>query len=205
MQYIELKEHLKEFTIFSLADIKRVDRNFHRRRLNEWQDKGYIKKVIRGYYVFSDLKLSEAVLFEIANKIYGPSYVSFEAALSYYQLIPETVYGITSASTRRTYKFNTCLAEFSYRTIRPGLFFGYEIIRYGSKRFKIASVEKALIDYFYAHPHIKERADFAGLRVNKESLLRQIDRGTFGRFLERFGKKTLERRVVSFLEFIRNA
>lgn len=89
MQYIELKEALKGFTVFSLMDIKKVDSSFFRARLNEWQDKGYIKKVIKGYYIFSDIELSENVLFDIANRIYSPSYVSFEMALSYYHLIPE--------------------------------------------------------------------------------------------------------------------
>src|SRR3989338_7420397 len=107
MQYTELKQALKDFTVFSLADIKSLGVIFYRRRLNEWQDKGYIKKLIRGYYIFSDLELNENVLFEIANRIYDPSYVSLEAALSYYGLIPESVYGISSVSTRRTYKFKT--------------------------------------------------------------------------------------------------
>ena len=95
MQYIELKNGLKDFTVFSVSEIRKIDPHFHRRRLNEWQDKGYIKKIIRGYYIFSDLKLSEEVLFEMANRIYAPSYVSFEMAISYYHLIPESVYGIT--------------------------------------------------------------------------------------------------------------
>jgi predicted transcriptional regulator of viral defense system len=82
MRYLELKESLKDFTVFSLADIRQTDSFFHRRRLNEWQEKGYIKKLIRGFYIFSDLELNENVLFEIANRIYAPSYISLEIALS---------------------------------------------------------------------------------------------------------------------------
>lgn len=100
MKYLEFKEALKPFTLFSIREIKKVDNHFHRRRLNDWQEKGYIKKVIRGYYIFSDLELNENVLFEIANKILNPSYVSLEMALSYYRLIPESVYVITSVSSR---------------------------------------------------------------------------------------------------------
>ncbi|GAI56933.1 unnamed protein product, partial [marine sediment metagenome] len=96
MKYLELKSELRDFTIFSLNEIRNIEPGFHRRRLNEWQDKGYIKKVVRGYYIFSDLKLSEEILFKIANRIYLPSYISLESALSYYHLIPESVYGITS-------------------------------------------------------------------------------------------------------------
>ena len=69
MHYIELKESLKDFTLFSLKDINKIDSRFYRSRLNEWQDKGYIRKVIKGYYIFSDLKLNENVLFEIANSV----------------------------------------------------------------------------------------------------------------------------------------
>ncbi|GAI40673.1 unnamed protein product [marine sediment metagenome] len=66
MKFLELKNELKDFAIFSLNEIRTIDPNFHRRRLNEWQDKSYIKKVIRGYYIFSDLQLSEEILFKIA-------------------------------------------------------------------------------------------------------------------------------------------
>ena len=82
MKFLELKNELNDFPIFSLNEIRIIDPNFHRRRLNEWQDKGYIKKVIRGYYIFSGLQLSEEILFKIANRIYLPSYVSLESALS---------------------------------------------------------------------------------------------------------------------------
>jgi len=162
----EFKEALKAFTVFSINEIRKIDNNFHRRRLNDWQEKSYIKKIIRGYYIFSDLELSENVLFEIANKIHSPSYVSLQMALLYYHLIPESVYRITSLSTRKTYKYTTPIGEFSYRKIKPELFFGYDIVGYNGKSFKIASIEKAILDYFYFNPHISE---FESLRINVES------------------------------------
>jgi len=202
MQYVELKKALKEFTVFSLNDIKRIDSSFFRVRLNEWQDKGYIKKIIRSYYIFSDLELDENVLFEIANRIYSPSYISFEMALSYYHLIPESVYGITSASTRRTYKFKTPIGEFSYRTIKPDLFFGYNLVNYNGKHLKIASIEKAVLDYFYLNPDIERDSDFASLRINRELFLKQINEEKFHRFLNKFAQKTLAKRINSFLWFL---
>ena len=129
MKFLELKSELRDFTIFSLNEIKNIEPGFHRRRLNEWQDNGYIKKVVRGYYIFSDLKLSEEILFKIANRIYLPSYISLESALSYYHLIPESVYGITSISTRKTYHFVTSIGEFIYRALKPPLFFGYDFLK----------------------------------------------------------------------------
>ncbi|MEW6418013.1 MAG: hypothetical protein AB1480_07815 [Nitrospirota bacterium] len=205
MKYIDLKNALKDFTVFSLRDIKGIDSDFFRARLNEWQNKGYIRKIVKGYYIFTDLKLSENVLFEIANKIYSPSYISFETALFYYNLIPESVYGITSASTRRTYDFKSQIAEFSYRTIKPDLFFGYNIIGYNNKHFKIAGVEKAVLDYFYVRPDMKTEDDFAGMRINSDLFLKQINEDNLQEFLERFAKRTLAKRVNLLLKFIRNA
>lgn len=205
MQFIALKEKLRDFTLFSITEIRKLDSGFHRRRLNEWQDKGYIKKVIKGYYIFSDLKLNENVLFEIANRIYSPSYISLEMALSYYGLIPESVYAVTSVTSRRTYRFNASIATFLYKTIKASLFFGYELIQYNNKSFKIASLEKTILDYFYINPHKKTHVDFASLRINKDMLFKQLDEEKLMAFLERFAKNALARRVKSFLEFMKSA
>jgi len=205
MQYIELKNWLKDFTVFSLADIKSIDAAFHRRRLNEWQDKCYIKKLIKGYYIFSDLELNENVLFEIANRIYNPSYISFETAMSYYGLIPESVYGITSASTRRTYKFRTKIAEFSYRTITPRLFFGYTMVEYDNKCFKIASVEKALLDYFYINTKINGKEDLLSLRIDKNAFFNKVNKTNLFSLLKKFDKKKLTKRVKLLWEIMKHA
>lgn len=205
MRYIELRKHLKDFTLFSLADIKKIDPGFHRRRLSEWQDKNYIVKIINGHYLFSDTKVNESVLFEIANRIYHPSYISFEMALSHYGLIPESVYGITSASTRRTYRFHTPVANFAYRTIKPALFFGYEIVKYDGKTYKIASPEKAILDYFYLNPALTTAEDYASLRINEEVFSRIVDREKLGAYLSRVNQKTLNKRMNSFREFMHDA
>lgn len=168
MQYLEFQKAFSDFTVFSLADIRQAEPGFHRRRLNEWQEKGYIKKVIKGYYIFSGLAIKEDVLFEIANRIYSPSYISFEMALAYYGLIPESVYGITSASTRKTSHFRTAIGDFIYRTIRPRLYFGFELLKNNGKLFRMASPEKAFIDLFYIKTGLRENTGFEGLRVNPD-------------------------------------
>jgi predicted transcriptional regulator of viral defense system len=205
MKYLELKSELRDFTIFSLNEIRNIEPGFHRRRLNEWQDKGYIKKVIRGYYIFSDLQLSEEILFKIANRIYLPSYISLESALSYYHLIPESVYGITSISTRKTYHFRTSIGEFIYRTLKPPLFFGYDLIKFQEKYLKMASIEKALLDYFYLHSDIETEQDFDSLRINKEMFFEQMDEKKLMNFLEKFNQKKLAGRINRFWSYIKNA
>ena len=205
MKFLELKNELKDFPIFSLNEIRNMHPNFYRSRLNEWQDKGYIRKVIRGYYIFSDLQLSEEILFKIANRIYSPSYVSLESALSYYHLIPESVYGITSISTRRTYSFKTSIGEFTFRTIKPQLFFGYYLMNYKEQYLKMASIEKALLDYFYLHTDIDTKQDFDSLRINKEMFFEQMDEEKLQNFLRKFNQKKLTGRINNFWSYVKNA
>lgn len=202
MQYIQLRQAFNDFTVFTLNDIRQIDPNFHRRRLNDWQAKGYIKKAIKEFYIFSDKHLDENVLFEIANRIYKPSYISFEMALSFYQFIPEIVYSMTSASTRRTYVFHTLFGDFQYRTIKPALFFGYEIIPYNSKIFKIAEPEKAILDYLYINAHLKTGTDFESLRINEEIFFQKIDLDKLTAYCQKFQNKMLIKRMSRFIKFL---
>lgn len=202
MQYIELREKLSDYLVFSLQDIKKVDSSFYRARLNDWQNKGYIRKVRRGYYIFSDQDLDEPSLFSIANIIYSPSYVSFEMALSYYGLIPESVYGITCASSNKTSKFSTGLGEFIYHSIKPELMFGYRLERKMGVSFKIADIEKSVIDFFYINTDYGTDDDFSGLRFNAGEFKLQADRKKLLSYLSNFNNKSLEKRVNKFLTYI---
>jgi len=203
MQYNELREQLKGFLVFSLNDIRKIEPRFHRPRLSEWQGKGYIKKLRRGYYIFADAELNEKALFLIANRLYAPSYVSFEMAFSYYNLIPESVYGITSATTRKTNSFKTTAGEFFYRCVKPSLMFGYKLVNYQNQNFKIAEIEKALLDYFYINPHFASEADFFELRFNGKEFLAKADTAKFNNYLAAFDNNRLSSRVKKFLDFIR--
>ena len=205
MQYIQFRKIMGGFTVFSLADIREADPLFHRRRLNEWQDKGYLKKVIKGYYIFSDLPLDEKVLFEIANRIYAPSYVSFAMALAYYGMIPESIYGVTSASTRKTMRFKAPMGEFSYRTIRPKLYFGFDYLPVSGNYCKIASLEKALLDYLYFHNELNSVDDFAQMRINREVFLKKVNRKKLESYAAVYGQKSLNNRLKVFWEYIANA
>jgi predicted transcriptional regulator of viral defense system len=206
MKYIELKDRLKDLTVLSIKDIeKSAGSRFYRRRLNEWQDKNYIKKLIKGYYIFSDLKVDENIFFEIANRIYSPSYVSLESALSHYGLIPEGVFSVTSVSPRKTAAFNTPLASFSYRKIKTSLFFGYILEKYDSKVYRIASPEKALLDYFYLKAGINKKYDFDSLRFNPENYKQEIDKGRLFDYLGFYNNRRLENAVRAFQEYMNNA
>ena len=205
MNYITFRNAIKDFTVFSLRDILRVDPGFHRRRLSEWQDKGYIRKVVKGFYVLADLSIDEMVLFEIANRIYKPSYVSLESALAHYQLIPESVHGVTSVSTRRTYRFSTGLAEFRFRTVSPNFFFGYELVPVRGRRVKIARPEKAVLDLLYLDPDLRDAPGFEGLRIDRDRFSRAVSVRAMRTAATRFGRRGFSARVERFLEYLRGA
>ena len=205
MKFLELKNELKDFPIFSLSDIKNIEPAFHRRRLNEWQDKGYIKKIIRGYYLFSDIGVDEEILFKISNQIYYPSYVSLESAFSFYNLIPETLYEITAVSTRKTYSFKTSLGEFIFHSIASKLFFGYSLTKNKNYYVKIASIEKSLLDYFYLHPNLQTVSDFDSLRINQETLIEQVNENKLKEYLKKFNQKSLTEKINRFWRHLKNA
>lgn len=202
MQYIEIKDNLKDFLVFSANDILKVDPDFHKQRLSEWQKKGYMKKISKGYYVFSDAEFNESFLFIIANKIFDPSYISLEMALSYYGLIPESVYGITSVTSKKTYKFSAPIGQFGYHHIKPELMFGYKLVNYQNHNFKIAEIEKAILDYFYINSKLREEGEFEELRINRDSFREKVDMEKFRRYLAQFQNKTLEKRVNRFIKYL---
>jgi hypothetical protein len=57
----------------------------------------------------------------------------------------------------------------------------------------------------YLNPDTDTEPDFISLRINRESLLEQIDEGKLGGFLDRFAHKALVRRANSFMQFMKNA
>lgn len=168
MNYIEFRDYFRDYAVIGMSDIYAVAPGFDNRRLYEWSKKGYIQRVINGFYIFSDRQLTEALLFRIANRIYRHSYVSFETALSYYNLIPEQIFMITSVSTRKTKTFDTGIGRFSYKNIKNEIYLGYDIVLDEHGTFFIASPEKALLDYLYLNAEIDDRDDIAGLRINHE-------------------------------------
>jgi predicted transcriptional regulator of viral defense system len=85
----------------------------------------------------------------IANRLYAPSYISFEYALCRYNIIPESAYAITSATTRVTREFIVSNRSFLYSSIKKQAYCGYKTDKAGGVAILIAEPEKALADYLY--------------------------------------------------------
>ncbi|CAG0963460.1 hypothetical protein ANRL3_01035 [Anaerolineae bacterium] len=131
--------------------------------------RGDALKFRRGLYGLAAYPPSEL---EIANQLYRPSYISFTFALSYYHIIPETVYAITSATTRTTATFSVLEKQFVYHRIKRAAFTGYIAEKVNNRTIWIAEPEKALVDTLYfvmlKKQGLPERIDLA--RLSKQKL-----------------------------------
>lgn len=201
MKYIEFEKALKPYRVFSLKDIQKRFPAFDKRRLYEWQEKGYITKLKRGYYYFSEEEKSEAFLYFAANRIYKPSYISLESALNYYSLIPEGVFVVTSITTKNTMKYETPLGQYEYKHIKPALFFGYRLLKWNDFTVKIAEPEKLILDFFYLKKYNSQEA-ITELRFNEDMIRRQIDLDKLNRYQTIFNSKNLNKRINKFLTTI---
>lgn len=141
----------------TLLNILRDDYKKPRERILLMVKKGELIRLKNGFYLIADKIThgrSQIIPYEqIANLLYGPSYVSLEWALSFYSFIPERVYTVTSMTIGRNKEFRTSVGDFSYTSIPEDSYAGGIVLMQSIDylgNFFIASPEKALIDLVYA-------------------------------------------------------
>jgi predicted transcriptional regulator of viral defense system len=191
LDYIYMMDNLKEYSS-------------PKSKLTTMIKSGEIIKVRRGLYLPGDRESYS--LKTLANKIYGPSYISFEYALSYYNLIPERTDVITSASLdkKKNKLFKTPFGSFLYRSVIKDVYpFGIVRIEEDGNPFLIATKEKALCDYLS-----KMKAKITGksirsllfddLRIDEEEI-RKLDIDALTQLAPLYRKKSLK----VLLEFIK--
>jgi predicted transcriptional regulator of viral defense system len=193
ISYIQFKNQLLPLGVFSLCDVRKVYPRFDSRRFTEWQQQGYLVKIIKGWYRFAEVSVDELLLFRISNAIRKPSYISLQSALSYHGIIPEQSFAITAVTSLKTQQYQTADALFTYRSIAPALLFGYHVQRHNNAPVLLADAEKAVIDYLYLHPELTQMDDFEGLRWNV-SLLRELNPGKLEQYLNAVPNKALHSR-----------
>ena len=142
---------------------------------------GLFFKLRNNYYQLQDSNLP---LYLIANKLYQPSYISLEKALSYYSIIPETIYAITSVTTKPTQEFETPRAIFTYRKIKQGAFTGYRATRLEGSIVLFAEAEKSLADYLYF-------VDLKKATLNDRLELRNVNKKKLIRYAKLFNRRSL--------------
>ena len=158
-------------------------------------DKGEIIPLVRGLYE-TDKNVSRLYL---SSYIYGPSYISFDTALSYYGMIPEAVYIYTSATfnKRKTKRYTNFFGTFQYRDIPKEVYpFGIKTKEENGYVYYIGTREKALCDKLYIMPpidNLKELKEmlFEDLRIEPQTIDELNSEDIFF-FSERYHSKNLD-------------
>ncbi|CEM63411.1 type IV toxin-antitoxin system AbiEi family antitoxin domain-containing protein [Treponema phagedenis] len=158
-------------------------------KLSRMVQKGECFQITKGLYE-TDRNVSAHLL---AGSIYGPSYISFEFALSYYGLIPEAVYTVTCATfeKKKKKKYNTPFGTFTYRDVPSATFpLFIELRQEGDYWYRIASPEKALCDELYTMRSVKNTKELSGLLFDdlriEESELRNLNKKTIAELQDKY-------------------
>ncbi len=135
---------------------------------------GSLIRLKRGFYLIGKpYKKALPNLYEVAQLLYGPSYISLESALSYHHWIPEAVYTTTSVSPKRQRDLETPLGLFHFATTPLKNFYeGVQKIELNNTHFFMASAIKALADYIHVYKKSWKNLDdmTVDLRIETELL-----------------------------------
>lgn len=165
-------------------------------QLRQLVEEGLLTRLKRGSYTLKTDPPSEE---EIANALYKPSYISFEYALAYYNIIPEMTYQVTSATTKPTRLFTTDHQSFSYYTIKPEAYTGYILTQRENKRFYIAKPEKALVDYLYLIS-LGQRVTSRSHSLNDRLELQSLNHNKIGSYAKLYNRPKLYQLIETLIK-----
>jgi hypothetical protein len=209
MNYTQFKNKFQGLPIIVSKDALRLEKGGQaiRNQLNRWHKKGLIIKLKRGIYLFNknDRKGNPSLIF-VANQLYGPSYVSLEYALNYYDLIPERVADLTSVSTKKTMRLKNELGVFIYQHIKPAAFRGFKLAKdeHGLPLL-LAEPEKAVVDFLYLNLNrFKADAEEQFVSSYRFQNTETLRRARLIELARAFESDRLMKLVRKFCNFIRN-
>ena len=176
MRFQEVYKKLaeKQFFVFSFEDLTvfypKENRGSLRQYLSRWKKSGWIASLRKGLYELTYPKDHNIPDFFIANKLYAPSYVSLETALSYYSILPEVSMAVVSISPKITRRFKNSHGLFIYHSVQPEAFRGVGIEKHGGLDILIAEPEKALVDFIYFKTRRAGKLDLDAERLDKKKV-----------------------------------
>ena len=103
------------------------------RQLSRWTSAGRLHQLRRGLYALAEpyQKVRPHPLV-VANALVRGSYVSQQAALAQYGLIPEYTPVVTSVMSGRPARWDTVLGAYEYRHIKVAWLAGYQQLDFGA-------------------------------------------------------------------------
>lgn len=195
MKYIDLYKRLEEsrLYLFSTQDLfclfPKLKKEVLRQQIHYWKKRNWIRALKNGLYALIYPQEKNIPDLFLANKLYSPSYVSLETALSIYNIIPEVAMGVTSITTKPTREFRNYYGFFRYRTVKPKAFLGYRIIEENKFKIKMADPEKALVDYIYFKLYDGDKINIEDERFDL-SVLKKLKRQKLCHYASYFNSQT---------------
>jgi len=159
--------------------------------------KGELIRLRNGFFVIAEKIANDRVPYEqIGNLLCGPSYISFEWALSHYGMIPEGVYVVTSATTTQPREYRTPLGTFTYAHLSHHRYaIGITQAKNSLGNYLIATPEKALADVIHMKSkHLNEKdllVDLIEARRIDEDVLKGLDKKHLLEISESYRSKTV--------------
>ena len=197
MDFTDLYKTLEKnkYYVFSYKDIMSFypqEREYNlKRMLYRWRQKGWMCTLKKGLYELTYPKDFIVPDMHVANKLYSPSYVSLETALSNYSIIPEVSMAVVSITTKPTRRFKNKHGLFIYRTVKPAVFNGYYVEKHGNFDVFIAEPEKALVDYLYFKTYRNKKFDFKDERLDRDAISR-LNRKKLNKYAKLYNMKLME-------------
>jgi len=186
------KLHQKKVSLFDVSDAKKIfaieKENTLYKLLQRLEKAGVISRVIKGKYHFLFREIND---FELANFLVNPSYISLESALSFYGILPQFPYTITSITPLKSKKIIYQEKEYEFSHLKTKYFLGFE----KKDNFLIAVPEKALLDELYLMAKKLRKIHFEDLDLT------QINKVRFKKMLQSYKFLPLQN-LVKELKFI---
>jgi predicted transcriptional regulator of viral defense system len=194
MKILKIQQKLQQvgIKIFTFIEFKRIiggTKISARKILERYTKKKFFIRLKNGLYCCS-FNLPSA--WTISNYLVKPSYISYETALSYYGIIPETVYSTTSATTKKPKVIKNILGSFVYHHLTRKVFFGYSSLKHQDETILIAEPEKALADYLFL-VFLKKK------RMNERLNLKKISKSKLLNFAKLYKPTTFYRWVKNVI------
>lgn len=196
MNYLTFRKQMFDLGCFSVHQVYAWQPNFDRNNFMHWIKRGLLIRLRQGYYAFPEYLSKPDFTLYFANRMYRPSYVSLHSALAFYGMIPEAVVQITSVTTLKTANFKNAFGEFSYKSVRDELMFGYDLKPIADgQTVQLAKPEKALLDLLYLYSFYNSAEDMEELRLDNDFMSNDFDWELFQNYTQKFRSKVLEKRI----------
>lgn len=158
------------YTVNDFVKLTEQDKKSVQVALNRLVKSGKLIRLRRNMYLSAETNINWNL---IAEQLVGECYISFESALSFYNVINQVPYDLTLACLEKPRKIKIGGRDLVFRRLKKEIFGGFVI----NEKIKIATPEKALLDLVYMSVRGRTSFNFAELDfsvINKAEVNRLL-------------------------------